>query len=725
MCPRSIEYRPSFLLNCGRSVAIRKLQVFLSSRFDDFIELRAAIARRLNTLSQPPVVAVDLNDHRAATAPPISRCYDAIDGSEVFVLLLGETYGEPASTADERSYVHLEYARALEDPSKVILPYIATTYFDRRHSYDARLCDLADEVTRNHLAGRLLLELDPELSASTIYEAVLERLWEIYADAVDAPEVKDEELREVWDESPIKRDLLKESSKIRADVSRTAQPLRALAANHGREAFEALTIGLRPVAIHHLREAVKLVPLDFVLSYWLARLLIATGRRQDCKEGFRLAIQCSRIAEADEEVPELAQMAAYILAARANERFEENDAALEFAQAAHDTAPYYWLAKVELGRQLAIQRRSNDAFRYATEAFWLRPTTIRQIETDRAFRELGSEYERFRTDLRRQVESEVHALVAAEDTIVAFFAHLRGTAASPPPADGASQDVGRRPSVLRLVETARISGRHALELLQECASRLLTDVASFQIDPYRGISAATRDAIQKAQRDAKKELNQRQLELEDIDKTLKETQQTLEGSIAANLIVFAVIVLAALIAAAVRESNALAWVLAVVAAGALWIGWLIRGPHRRRREKAEGVARALRKLLKTNTEMVDLLAKVRAHFDEDTEALRENVNRFCELVRTFERKAGGRGTIAPAASPFRQSAAAGGILRLDAQAIERMGLPHDDELLPEILRFVAESSTPVTSHWFARVIKINGIETISRSAAYFPQPKPS
>src|SRR6266478_6845130 len=115
-------------------MAIHRLQVFLASRFDEFQELRACLSKRINRLKLPPVEAIDLNDNSVDSEPPLSRCYEAVDRAELFVLLVGDTYGSSPKDHEE-SYTHLEHKRALSDGSKTILPFLIGSSHHKKFSW--------------------------------------------------------------------------------------------------------------------------------------------------------------------------------------------------------------------------------------------------------------------------------------------------------------------------------------------------------------------------------------------------------------------------------------------------------------------------------------------------------------------------------------------------------------------------------------------------------------
>jgi hypothetical protein len=345
-------------------MAIHKLQVFLSSRFDEFNELRARLREKINGMKIPPADAVDLNDNAVGSKPPLSRCFEAVDRSELFVLLVGDTYGDSVSGRKE-SYTHLEHKRALNDESITVFPFLvgSTHHKDphRQHYTDPRLGQWIAEIRTHHTPSYLDPAHSPEQLANQIFDQVRDRLLELSID------VDDGDLEDVGDdgdgiseETPIDLDQLGAMLSVKPSIE---QPLRTLAANHAKEALGALRMGLPVIAIQHLRQAVDLVPLDIILGYWLSRLIIATGRLKQCAEGRRVALLCARIASREENELQLETMACYVLAARASERLGDLEEAKGYAKRAHDDMPYHWMAKLEYGRQLIFSGEKEPAFR--------------------------------------------------------------------------------------------------------------------------------------------------------------------------------------------------------------------------------------------------------------------------------------------------------------------------------------------------------------------------
>src|SRR4051812_26655383 len=109
-------------------MSVHRIQVFLASRFGEFEGLRRTLRERIARIQSPALEPVDLNDNTADTRPPLARCLDAVTRADIFILLVGETYGERPPNM-QLSYTHLEYQKAVEDDTKVILPFFVGTNY--------------------------------------------------------------------------------------------------------------------------------------------------------------------------------------------------------------------------------------------------------------------------------------------------------------------------------------------------------------------------------------------------------------------------------------------------------------------------------------------------------------------------------------------------------------------------------------------------------------------
>jgi tetratricopeptide (TPR) repeat protein len=706
-------------------MAIHKLQVFLASRFDEFHELRAALKSRINRLKVPAVEAIDLNDNAADSEPPLSRCYEAVDRAELFLLLVGNTYGTNLKGYKE-SYTHLEYRRARRDGSKTILPFLIGNVhhrnFDQRHYDDRQLGAWVSEIRKSHTPSYQDENLDAEQLASNIFDEVLARLVELFWN-VDEGDIEGDrdETPGLPEDSPIKLEQLANSPRISKDKANSEQLLKILAANHAKEALAALNLSLPQVAIHHLRKAAELAPLDIVIGYWLARLLVATGRRKQCLEAQRIALLCARVAGEQDNEHELKAMACRIIAVRASERLGELDLALEYAKTAHDDMRHHWMAKLEYGRQLALAGNKNAALDKAGEAFWLRPDLIRQIQRDVAYRALGKDFEQFRATLRQTVIQETEQITRLESRIREFSQALGvGEAAVYPGAESAEVPRYEQRTVLQTIGAGRVSVKSSFQILQKCAKKLLADSVSFApdgIDGVRGLTPETKEHIQERIRDVKLEIDNYSEQLSEAKQGAKQASEeitvVMRRSIWGGVLILAIAIAIAVLTD-VMVTTAITIAIIVLGGWGVW-----RMVQSLEADKAKNLASAQDSDLKLEdagrrlAELTDAMSL----FEATESELRRNTKNFCKLIDQFETTGLSRLPFSPAVPIDRKGTQDLG--RADASKAEKLGNAFDAELLPLQLRFIAESSTPKSKYWLARRVRSGEIEAWNRSAAYF------
>ena len=703
-------------------MAINKLQVFLASRFNEFHELRTALKSRINRLKVPAVEAIDLNDNAADSEPPLSRCYEAVDRAELFLLLVGSTYGDNLEGYKE-SYTHLEYRRARRDGSKTILPFLIGNAhhrnFDQRDYDDRRLGAWVTEIRKSHTPSYQDENLDAEQLASNIFDEVLARLVELFWN-VDEGYIEDgrDETTGLPEDSPIKLNQLANSPRISNDKANNEQLLKILAANHAKEALAALTLSLPQVAIHHLRKAAELVPLDIVIGYWLARLLVATGRRKQCLEAQRIALLCARVAGEQDNEQKLQAMACRIIAVRASERLGELDLALEYARAAHDDMPYHWMAKLEYGRQLALAGNKNAALDKAGETFWLRPDLIRQIQRDVAYRALGKDFEQFRVTLRQTVVQETEQITRVESRIREFAQELGvGETAVYLGAESSESPRYEQRTVLQMIGAGRVSVKSSFQILQECAKKLLADSVSFALDEDRGLTPEIKDHIQEKIKAVKLETDTHSEQLSMAKHGAKQASEEITA-VMRRTIWGGVLILtiAAAIAVLTDVMVTTAITLTIIGIGG-WSVWRTVQSLEADKTKNLASAQAIKRLLaEADRRLAELLGAM-SLFEATESELRRNTKRFCKLVDQFETTGLSRLPFSPAVPLDRKGTQ--DIVRSDAGKTEKLGIAFDAELLPLQLRFIVGSSTPKSRYWLARQVRSGEVEALNRSAAYF------
>lgn len=130
---------------------MKKIQIFLSSRFSEFAELREKIIHeKFSKLD----IGLELNalDGRggiADTRSPVLASIEEADGSDIFILLLGETYGS-IPDGYEKSYTHMEYETALKKGLEILAFPIGDAYVNGEYSNDPRFNEWQKDVLVNN-----------------------------------------------------------------------------------------------------------------------------------------------------------------------------------------------------------------------------------------------------------------------------------------------------------------------------------------------------------------------------------------------------------------------------------------------------------------------------------------------------------------------------------------------------------------------------------------------
>ena len=106
-------------------------KVFIASRFEEFKEIREKLRKELLDCN---LYAIDLNDNQAMAHPPLNRSLQNVRESDIVVLLIGDTYGEPPK-GEKKSYTHLEYEEASINKIPIYSFAIGKSYKNNRIAY--------------------------------------------------------------------------------------------------------------------------------------------------------------------------------------------------------------------------------------------------------------------------------------------------------------------------------------------------------------------------------------------------------------------------------------------------------------------------------------------------------------------------------------------------------------------------------------------------------------
>jgi len=106
------------------------ITIFISSRFDEFKDLRKVIAEKKFGSLVEIGITIKMLDYRGSIADyrsPSQASIDEAENSDIFIFLLGETYGEVPENFD-KSYIHLEYETAISKGMKVLAFPVGSCY---------------------------------------------------------------------------------------------------------------------------------------------------------------------------------------------------------------------------------------------------------------------------------------------------------------------------------------------------------------------------------------------------------------------------------------------------------------------------------------------------------------------------------------------------------------------------------------------------------------------
>lgn len=396
-------------------MAIIKTEIFIASNFNEFKELRNILCKMINEYRCYPLQAVDLNNNIASPNNPLSKSIKSVMHSDILVLLIGEKYG--GIPKDEKfSYAHLEYKTTLDKNSKtVVLPY----YICQKHkneiqkkSSNSKLEKCLDEVKDNHtVAFYNTQQYDQQTIASFIFQDIQKAIYDSLTSSeqthLDIEEYKnedfndfdldkfsDDEMEYLEQRSGIDLNSIEAEDEFETELDAISNPAKAAALEQRKEAIRALELGERAIAINHLRQSLHHRPLDLEVNYWLARLLISTSRRSDCREAIDYAKLAAKLANSEGRPIRVA--VAYVLAAQGALKSGDCESSLSYINMAIEAAPWLAVPHLELANQLAHQSKLEEAFESAEQAFYRNPYSIIKLNRYPIFSHYPEEFKKFK-----------------------------------------------------------------------------------------------------------------------------------------------------------------------------------------------------------------------------------------------------------------------------------------------------------------------------------------
>lgn len=711
--------------------------VFVSSRFDEFKDLRRLLRERLGQNRLIRCEVVDHSENYPDTRPPLARSLEAARSSDVFVLLVGETYGT-VPPGHDRSYTELEYEAAIARSGNArVLAY----FFDGPDNgpRDPRVAAFRKRIRENQTHAQYGLAEEGRDVAMDITLGVLGLLLPFapagasdddtlpWLDGEDGDDgavsaalaaardrrIEDHPALQLADHG---MDALKHTTLL-------AHPGLTAAMEQRNEAVRAIRIGERRWAIWHLHQALRHRPLDLPALYWCAHLRLASLRREDASRALPLALRAARIAEKSLAAPEngIPVAACYMLAARAaGDREEKAGDAVEFATRAQEAAGYYWRTHVEAARQHALAGDAIEAMKQLGRAFYLRPGVLEAFRGDPAFRRCPKEYAALRRRLLEVTRGEVDAILAVEERL---WDGLRGLAALVPEelsgfdagwlGEGQANAARERGGVslfgiFPVLKSASASFDRQHAALRALGRQALTLADSEPLLAERLTQAAREFEETRAHVD--REMRRIRGEVTD---TLLDPGTTVgsPGGVAAAALALAA--LALLVAGTVVAGVMVLFLSAIVfvASGVMLENRRHEESRRQRLDEQDmqlSRAEDRKRLAEAGVE------QTRADIDH---ALRTGLALFVTLSRNFENRALKRGFYSRARSP--ENAAVGALARL-SPVNDAATFALDERLVPEALDpWMPPQALPTLEHQLYRVMPGSPLRVASRQAVYF------
>ena len=297
-------------------MAITKKQVFLSSRFEEFKELRTHVSEQLKKFPQAKLEAVNLDIDRVSHNSPLTESLTGVNDGELYVLFLGDTYGS-IQPGNDVSYTHAEYLEASKNESnkKILVFAIGELYKNNKLilSDDPHMREFQELVFRNHIVSMHGSLENEELLAVDIAHKILAAHYELefgLGDTVDeSGDASDlEENDDGLDENDTAEITLnssidsKKSLKRYIDANLTNQemiknPGLVKCMELNRDAIDAVQINDFSIAVTLFKRSLEIKPLNIIANYWLAKIYIHRGNKQKIIEGIEILGKLLRVID--------------------------------------------------------------------------------------------------------------------------------------------------------------------------------------------------------------------------------------------------------------------------------------------------------------------------------------------------------------------------------------------------------------------------------------------
>jgi len=416
-------------------VASLKKEIFLASRFKEFEEIRKQLAEKINHYNF--MEAIDLNDNQASHRSPLEESLFHVRKAEIMILLVGETYGT-IPEGETKSYTHLEYLEAIKESSntRVLVFCIGKPYAGEHIEYsktDVNMKQWQIELEKNHRLSKFGDETDVDNIVEKIMIMLLSSVYELNPEE-DLALFQDDELYiedlQSDDENFLYDDevefldnKLSEQKEIGiTDVDEELEgfdllkiPGRLAALEQKKEAQKAIEIQDYYTARMHLKKALEFRPLDFETNYWLAKLYVASAKKNLFFEIEEYLLRAARIALQDNNPFKASHC--YQLIIQASIFSDKENEGLKYIALAEEITPnfarlYYEKAKFML--YFGYRDESKDALKQAMN---IRMEILRDIAHDPFFLQYKDVINEIKIEMKKHLHRSCYAILSQENGI--------------------------------------------------------------------------------------------------------------------------------------------------------------------------------------------------------------------------------------------------------------------------------------------------------------------
>lgn len=352
-------------------------QVFIASRFGEFLHLRNELSSLINNNRRPKLKAINLDDGAVTSHPPLVECITHVKNSNFFILLLGDEYGSIPNGHD-KSYTHLEYEEAYKNEleTRILVFCIGESYKNNQINYSNNPImkqwqrDLEDRHTIGFLTKPSSNEDISQLSEKITYQ-LLNTVYDRYFGQVQFGDESLDEDSDVGeddiygDESEI--DKLENLDRIKTTNTHPAKSSDQINYEElynymtiigpSKEAKMAIELGEKSLAVKSFQKILDHRPLDILSNYWLSKLYLAVGGKNYLRQAVELSARAAKVSES--EGSSIRTSSAYQIASKASAELGDFHEAIHYADLSIEYAKNYAKSYAQKARVLLLQNPKN------------------------------------------------------------------------------------------------------------------------------------------------------------------------------------------------------------------------------------------------------------------------------------------------------------------------------------------------------------------------------